>query len=167
MLFRSLKDLAQLGGFNASAHFRAGTLIHELTHLVGGAHDIADLDASAPFLDLLDDGHPVSKALKDELSALRATALSHKTPADRLFRKRDSSGWRDISEQDGPIKASILRITGTTNLAQARDVFLSDPQKRSEVILSNADSVAVLVMNLGRTRALPESGSAVSITSGG
>lgn len=113
------------------------------------------------------DSHPASKSIKDELSTLRATALSHKTPAERLFRKHDSSGWRDISEQDGAMKASILKITGTTSLAQARDVFLTDPRKRSEVILSNADSVAVLVMNLGRTRALPESGSAVSITSEG
>jgi len=162
----SLKDPAQLGGFSALAHYRAGTLIHEMAHLFCDAHDIADLDSSAPFPDLLDDSHPASKAIKDELSTLRATALSHNTPADRLFRKHDSSGWRDITDEDGAMKASILRITGTTSLAKARDVFLNDPQKRSEVILSNADSVAVLVMNLGRMRVLPETGSSVSITSG-
>ncbi len=161
----SLQTHARYQGFNASAHYRAGTLIHEMAHLVGDAHDIADLDSSAPFADLLDDSNPQQKAIKDELIHLRATALSHKTPADRLFRKYEQSGWRDIADSDGVMKEVILRITGTTTLARAREVFFADAQKRSQVILSNAESLAVLVMSLGRARVMPDTGPVVSITS--
>ena len=152
-------------GFNAAAHYRAGTLIHELAHLSGDTHDIADLDSSAPFADFLDDTTPEKEAIRDELRSLRATALSHNTPADRLFRKYDRTGWRDISDNDGAMKETILRITETSNLADARQVFLANPQKRAEVILSNADSVAALVMDLGRTRVLPEMGVDEPLTS--
>lgn len=152
-------------GFNAAAHYRAGTLIHELAHLSGDTHDIADLDSSAPFADFLDDSTAETEALRDELKNLRATALSHNTPADRLFRKYDRSGWRDIHDSDGAMKEIILRITGTSNLADARRVFLTNAQKRAEVILSNADSVATLLMDLGRVRVLPEMEVEDSLTS--
>jgi hypothetical protein len=161
----TLNGEAQRSGFNASAHYRAGTLIHELAHLTGDTHDIADLDSSAPFVDFLDDTTPYNLAIRNELKHLRASALSHKTPADRLFRKYDRSSWRDFSERDGVMKEVILRITGTTTLADARHVFLTNEQKRAEVILSNADSVASLLMELGRSRVLPEVGVEESITS--
>lgn len=161
----TLNDDAHRRGFNASVHYRAGTLIHELAHLTGATHDIADLDSSAPFVDFLDETTPENQAIKEELKNLRATALSHRSPANRLFRKHDRSGWRDISEQDGAMKEMILRITGTSTLVDARHVFLAHPQKRAGVILSNADSVAALLMELGRSRVLPELGTEDSITS--
>jgi hypothetical protein len=154
----TLNDDALRVGFNAAAHHRAGTLIHELAHLTGDTHDIADLDSSAPFADFLDDSNAENKAIRDELKSLRATALSHDTPADRLFRKYDRSNWRDFSDSDGAMKETILRITETSNLADARQVFLTNAQKRAEVILSNADSVAALLMDLGRSRVLPDTG---------
>jgi hypothetical protein len=154
----TLNDDARRVGFNAAAHHRAGTLIHELAHLTGDTHDIADLDSSAPFADFLDDSNAENKAIRDELKSLRATALSHDTPADRLFRKYDRSNWRDFSDSDGAMKETILRITETSNLDDARQVFLTNVQKRAEVILSNADSVAALLMDLGRSRVLPDTG---------
>ncbi|KFE50061.1 hypothetical protein IV01_25565 [Pseudomonas syringae] len=161
----TLNRNALYSGFNVAAHYRAGTLIHELAHQTGNTHDIADLDSSAPFADFLDDSRAETEVIRDQLRSLRATALSHNTPADRLFRIDDGEGWRDIVERDGAMKEVILRITGTTNLADARHVFLNDEQKRAEVILSNADSVAALLMDLGRSQVLPEPGDDETITS--
>ncbi|CAM3677677.1 hypothetical protein D3C81_929360 [compost metagenome] len=42
-----------------------------------------------------------------------------------------------------------IKITGTRDLNQARQVFLNDSEKRAQIMLSNADSLALLIYRLG------------------
>lgn len=139
-------------GFSPANHFRAVTLIHELSHLVNGTHDIAYLDSGAPFADLLDDTTPYDFRTKYEVIAAQRKSLSHLSVASELFKTRGREGWRDLKDRDGNAKRAVLKITGQSNLENARLIFLADAVKRTEVMLSNADSVALLVTNLGRYR---------------
>lgn len=59
---------------------------------------------------------------------------------------------RDLQNSDGDVKPAILRITGRKTLNEARDVFYNDADKRAQIILSNADSITLLVTLLGRER---------------
>jgi hypothetical protein len=139
-------------GFSAASHFRAVTLIHELSHLVNGTHDIAYLESGAPFTDLLDDTTPDDFRIKTEVTEYQRKNLSHLSQARDLFRKRERTGWRDLEDRDGNARKAILKITGQQNLDNARLIFLTDAAKRSQVMLTNADSVALLITNLGRYR---------------
>lgn len=136
--------------FNVHDHYRAVNLIHELSHQVLDTRDIAYLEASAPFLDLL--GEPTARAvkLKAALAGWQDRALSHQSERDTLFQLQDNDEWRDLKHDDGGAKRCILKITDTVSLDAARDVFMDDPLKRSEIILANADSVALLMARLGR-----------------
>lgn len=138
--------------FDADDHFRAMALLHEMSHLVCQTRDIAYLDASAPPGDLLDDNVPGTASYKQELQHLRDHALSHRTPGNELFRTRDNAAWRDFNETDGQVFHSLLRLSGQPTLDSARQAFLNDPQVRRRIILSNADSLAMLVALLGRER---------------
>jgi hypothetical protein len=139
------------GGFNTGTHFRAAVLIHELSHIASGSHDIAYVDSNVPFLDLLEDAGTYRARLKLEHKKAQSS-LSHLTPRDELFRMDDGTVWRDLKTADGDAKKAVLKIAGTSSLDAARDKFLSNPLIRSKVILSNADSVALLVTLLGRER---------------
>lgn len=48
------------------------------------------------------------------------------------------------------LKRRVLSITGAKTLNEARQIFMSNVDKRIDVILSNADSVSYLVTHLGR-----------------
>jgi len=138
--------------FDVGDHYRAIALLHELSHLVNNTHDIAYLEAAAPFLDMLADNLPYRARLKSELGRMQRF-LSHQTPPDQLFKRLDADDkWQDIKAEDGYGKKKILKITGKPNLAEAREVFFADADKRSDIILSNADSVALLMTKLGRRR---------------
>lgn len=139
------------GSFNAGSHFRATILIHELSHVASGTHDIAYVDSTAPYLDLLDDTGNYRARLKREQRKAQEN-LSHMTPREELFRIDVDDAWRDLRTADGDAKSVILKLTDTSNLEDARDKFLHDPKTRAKVILSNADSVALLVTLLGRER---------------
>jgi len=67
-----------------------------------------------------------------------------------LFKLLENGQWRDITGHDALGYSTILRITQAKTLDEARDVFLSDVYKRARVMLSNADSVALLIVRLGR-----------------
>ncbi|MGV6394474.1 dermonecrotic toxin domain-containing protein [Pseudomonas caspiana] len=139
------------GSFNSGAHFRACILIHELSHIAGGTHDIAYVDSTVPYLDLLEDTGAYRARLKLEHQQAQQK-LSHLTPRDELFRVDDGEMWRDLKTADGDAKRTILRISGSETLESARDRFIHDVKTRSRIILSNADSVALLVTLLGRQR---------------
>ncbi|MCO8167470.1 hypothetical protein NJC40_06745 [Pseudomonas sp. 21LCFQ02] len=147
-----LKSASGIRAFNPDDHFRAVTLLHELSHLVCRTQDIAYLDAVAPPLDLLDDSLSLSVDYKQELQLLREASLSHQTPLANLFRTWDSNGWRDFQPSDGSVFATILKLAGQPDLTQARRAFLTDVHVRRRVILSNADSLALLVAQLGLER---------------
>lgn len=139
------------GGFNSGAHYRAVSLIHELSHIAGNTQDIAYIDSEQPFLDLLEDTGDYRARLK-RTQANNQARLSHLSPRDDLFQIDDDGVWRDLKTADGGAKSSVLKLTGTSSIDAARDVFLDNAQIRAKVILNNADSVALLVTLLGRER---------------
>ena len=140
--------------FDISAHARASVLIHELTHLQLNTEDLAYLDSMRPFPDLIDTTKRGSLVLKTELDDLRKYALSTLTPADMLFKAWDdyTAKWEDYgpdtSTQDLLQKA--LKTTGAKTLAAAREVFMTNADKRIDTILANADSLTYLITELGR-----------------
>lgn len=142
------------GSFNIGAHFRATILIHELSHVADGTHDLAYVESSAPYVDLLEDIGEYRARLKREHQRAQ-NSFSHRTPRDQLFKVEEDGNWRDLRFGDGDAKSAILRMTGKDSLEGARDSFLHDTRIRSKLILSNADSVALLATLLGRERFLP------------
>lgn len=145
-----LKREAALEGFDFPAHYRATTLIHELSHLVLDTHDIAYLETTAPYTDLLLENNANNIKLKADIERLQAYGLSHLSARDELFLQLREGEWRDFDEEEGFEHDAILRLTRSKTLEEARDVFLSDARKRSQVILANADSVTLLILRLGR-----------------
>jgi uncharacterized protein (DUF2267 family) len=137
-------------GFVASRHYRAVNLIHELSHLFLDTHDIAYLRTMAPFPDLLLADNPANTAMKDQIQRLHDQGLSLASPRRELFTHIENGVRRDITHSDGASLEAILRITQTTTLKDARDEFMDNVNKRREVMLSNADSVALLAVRLGR-----------------
>lgn len=145
-----LNNQARLEGFEPAPHFRAAILIHELSHLIADTHDITYLETSAPYPDLLSEELPLDAELKKDLTYVHTRGMSHLSDKQFLFLSFKDGQWRDLSREDGKGYATILRITGARDLDAARDVFLADPVKRSQLLLSNADSVTLLMLLLGR-----------------
>lgn len=139
------------GGFNVGAHYRAVALIHEVSHIASKTEDIVYVDSELPFLDLLEDTGTYRARLKRDQTKNQAR-LSHLTPRDELFRIEEDGAWRDLKTVDGGAKSKVLKLTGASSIDAARDVFLDNPEIRAKVILSNADSIALLVTLLGRER---------------
>jgi hypothetical protein len=152
-----LNEQAAAEGFDTGAHYRAATLIHELSHLVFDTKDIAYLETSAPYPDLLLANNAVNLRLKTQIQRLHEHRFSAHTPENDLFTVFVDGQWRDLNREDGLGYASILRITDTKSLKEARKVFLSDSRKRSQVMLKNADSVTLLILLLGRKNIVPPS----------
>ena len=140
--------------FDIFAHARASTLIHELTHLRFKTEDIAYLRSMEPFRDLIDTAKPGAQAVKTRQDDLQTTALSTLTPARMLFKTWDdiSNTWEDygVFTTTHYLKRKVLGITGAKTLNEARQVFMSNIDKRIDVILTNADSVTYLITHLGR-----------------
>lgn len=145
-------DLAktQSANFNMQAHYRAAALLHEVSHIVLDTRDIAYLEAAEPFVDLIRTDIPEAVNKKSDLETVRGTYLSHRTPKNQLFKRFEGLRWVNIDDTDEAYSA-VLELTGTSTLDDARDVFLSSEERRRKVILANADSLALLIMTLGRT----------------
>jgi hypothetical protein len=136
--------------FDMPAHHRAATLIHELSHQVLGTHDIAYLETAAPYPDLILGDTANDSQLKADLERLQNEGLSHTSHRADLFVHMKDGEWGDLSPEDSQAYNAVLTITNTRTLEEARQVFLSDAQKRSRVLLANADSVTLLILRLGR-----------------
>ncbi|MEG8236050.1 dermonecrotic toxin domain-containing protein [Pseudomonas orientalis] len=140
--------------FDMFAHARASTMIHELTHLRFKTVDIAYLRSMEPFRDLIDTAKPGAQAVRTRQNDLQTTALSTLTPASMLFKTWDdiSNTWEDygVFTATHYLKRKVLKITGAKTLNEARQIFMSNVDKRIDVILSNADSVTYLITHLGR-----------------
>ncbi|MEN1835871.1 DUF6543 domain-containing protein [Pseudomonas lijiangensis] len=151
--YRLKISAVRTGEFHAGSHHRATIMLHELSHLSLDTEDIAYVDSNAPFLDLLEDTSEFRKRLKDEVMAAQQDTLSYRTDRSKLFMQLDDEDgtFKDLKHRDGGAKATVLRLTGKRSLSKARDVFYSDTQVRSKIMLSNADSVALLATLLGRT----------------
>lgn len=137
-------------GFDCPAHYRAATLIHELSHLVLDTHDIAYLETTAPYPDLLMENNANNIKLKADIERLQTYGLSHLSTRNELFLHLKEGEWRDFDEDEGFEHGAILKLARTKTLDEARDVFLSDASKRSKILLANADSVTLLILRLGR-----------------
>lgn len=138
---------AQANGFDARTHFQATVLIHELSHLNHKTADIAYLAAAAPYPDMISE--PFAQVRQDLLET-QNRGLSVNTPRGKLFKFNDNGVLRDLRSSDGRALSTILKITGARSLEQARDVFYRDPVKRCDVMLANADTIALLITKLGR-----------------
>ncbi|CAM3284185.1 hypothetical protein BZK31_15095 [Pseudomonas floridensis] len=150
--YRLKLGVLRAGQFKFGDHYRSAILLHELSHLVLDTEDIAYVDGHAPFIDMLEDAPRYRLRVKNEQILKQQKALSYQTDRSQLFKNLDEGAWRDLSRTDGAAKGTILRLTGKKSLEQARDVFYSDVQKRTDIMLANADSVALLVTLLGRER---------------
>ena len=139
--------------FEIHDHARAATLIHEMSHLASDTHDIAYMDSMRPFLDLINRGTPEGLQKYTALSNLQSTALSIQTPASMLFKAWDdlSQRWEDLgSTGSTKVRDKVLHLTGATTLHDARVTFMSDADRRMDIILANADSITYLITHLGR-----------------
>ena len=139
--------------FDIDDHARAATLIHEMSHLVSNTEDIAYMDAMRPFRDLINRGTAEGLRKYTALDNLQSTALSVLTPATMLFKTWDdlSQRWEDFgSSGSTKVRDKILHLTGTKTLNDARQIFMSDTERRLDIILANADSVTYLITHLGR-----------------
>lgn len=142
--------------FPISAHARAITLLHELSHIVCSTEDIAYLDSVRPFPDLIETSTPRASALRTNLSTVQSTALSRQSASDELFAvlNEDTGLWEDFGrttyENTDNALALVLRLTGQTTLAAARYRFRKNSTVRLAVQLGNADSVSWLISHLGR-----------------
>ncbi|MGY4495825.1 dermonecrotic toxin domain-containing protein [Pseudomonas sp. TE3610] len=134
-------------------HLQATTLIHEVSHLAVDTTDIAYLEASVPHIDTLLNQTPDQKAFVTLLTQYRQR-LSLATPWADLFtvQDRESGELRDVDESDGRALGRILALARTNDLDAARDLFQTDQDIRSAIILANADSVSLLCSQLGRER---------------
>lgn len=146
----AIKPDALAKGFSVEVHHRAANLIHELSHLALDTHDIAYLEAMAPFPDMLLEDTAMNTTVKASVTRLHETRLSHRSNRDALFTLMENGVRRDIEADDGRGYQTILKVTRTRDLDDARDVFLADAKVRSELILLNADSVTLLLLQLGR-----------------
>ncbi|CDF95546.1 MULTISPECIES: dermonecrotic toxin domain-containing protein [unclassified Pseudomonas] len=142
--------------FNVDAHAQGATLIHELSHQLIDTHDIVYLDALLPFLDLISQVTHDGRARYDSLDDQQHNGLSLTTPRSRLFMGWDSAASTFKSLELLPeFKATakeILKVTGARTMNEARDIFLNpgSADKRVDVILRNADSLTLLICELGR-----------------
>ncbi|KJK18421.1 DUF6543 domain-containing protein [Pseudomonas sp. 2(2015)] len=125
---------------------RAFTLLHELSHLACQTRDITYTLGVAPYADWLIPGPE-----RAWLERAHESGLSAMTPMNKLFTlyDEDTGRLRDLRRSDRKGKKLILKITGAQDLQQARQVFLSDSEKRAQIMLFNADSLALLIYRLG------------------
>lgn len=151
-VFRLKSRTGRASSFNYGTHHRAVVLLHELSHLYGKTDDIAYVDANSPYIDMLEDSSGYRKRVRDQVIAAQQRTLSYNTDRGELFRQLKDGVWEDLRRRDQGGKTSILTITGKNTLEKARDVFYENAQKRSEIMLKNADSVALLISLLGRER---------------
>ena len=141
---------ARAQGFELMPHAQAATLIHELSHQALDTKDIAYLESTAPFPDLLLGNTASNVRVRAQIELFQGYRLSHRTSRNELFQVLDNGVWRDLAREDARGYSTVLRISGKKTLDEARTVFLSDPLKRSQIMLKNADSLTLLILMLGR-----------------
>lgn len=124
--------------FNVDTHWRAVTLIHEISHQMFNTEDIAYLNCGFPFPELFDPSTQTGLFYRTTLGKFQDSGLSASTLRNDLFQHIDPTAH-----------ALILKETGSQTLDQARDAFLNNPDQRVTIILSNADSLTLIISRLG------------------
>lgn len=154
-LYQLKMPVAGSPSFELSAHSRAATVIHELSHLSNDTFDIAYLESPAPFVDLMADDTPALLQLKSDVEEIQHHFLSHQTPSSQLFKHFKNGRWEDLNDDPGEGKVFILGVTGKESLVEARVEFLANDEMRGKILLNNADSLTLLIMLLGRESFMP------------
>ena len=134
--------------FDFNLHFRATTLIHEVSHQTAKTVDIAYLNSGSPYVELLKNSAAPFHNILDQLSSLQTTALSRSTTISDLFINQNAAAPSTTS-LPANTQQRILAVTGAPTLDQARLAFLNDPQVRFNVIVCNADSLTLVISRLG------------------
>ncbi|MBD1553820.1 dermonecrotic toxin domain-containing protein [Pseudomonas typographi] len=141
---RAVDPNALRAGFDPLRYLQSAVLIHELSHWSLRTDDLAYLGLSAPYADLIDPSLGGSDRVQIEAEC---RSLSHDTPSGRLF---SMLGGASATNADRSALRRLLALTRQNDLAGAIAAYQADPVIRNEVILSNADSVTWLVLQLGR-----------------
>jgi len=140
--------------FDQRAHARATTLIHELTHIVSNTADVAYLNSTSPFSDLIEVQTQAGRDLQDWLRNVQENAYSISTPVGQLFKSSDAWGatGSDLGTEpeDDYIRQQILATTGGVDLSNARGIFKTNLTRRFNTQMDNADSLTLLITTLGR-----------------
>jgi hypothetical protein len=142
--------------FNVEAHAQGATFIHEVSHQLFNTFDFIYLDAALPFLDLISTVTYSGQQHYDQQRDLQLNGLSLTTPKSKLFTQWDSTDNMfkklELLPECKDMTREILKITGARTMDEARDIFLDPilPDKRIDVILRNADSLTLLICELGR-----------------
>ncbi|MFP3516274.1 DUF6543 domain-containing protein [Pseudomonas sp. SIMBA_077] len=131
--------------FDYNRHFRASTLIHECSHQVANTYDIAYLNAPGPYPELLQQDTAPTVVNRAALKAYQENKLSKATKRSELF----NDPVAEKTPVNESILAHILNTTRTQSLERARDEFLTNPTARVNIILSNADSLTLIITRLG------------------
>ncbi|NYH12075.1 dermonecrotic toxin domain-containing protein [Pseudomonas moraviensis] len=143
-------------GFDIDGHAQAETLIHEMAHQLSNAWDIATVRGREPFCDLISAITPDGARLLQQLQDERRMALSLATPRAQLFAEWDPDRaiWIDFDRipEKQSIAAEIFKQTQSTTMSAARNAFMdqNSSDARVGVILHNADSIALLICEVGR-----------------
>lgn len=137
--------------FPVNRQLRASFLLHEMTHQVLKSEDIHYLNPGFPYLDLMDTRQPFGRYLKF-LTETVQRCHSPRVPRENLFQELDPDTllWADLPS--GPAKAKVKEIAGVNTLEEARTVFTDNPAKRVELMLTNADTLVMLILQLGRNQ---------------
>lgn len=142
--------------FDVDAHAQGATLIHEISHQLFNTLDITYVDAALPFLDLISTATHLGQKKYDGQKDRQLNGFSLTTPRTQLFMEWDGASHAFKSLEALPrhrhMVREILKITGTNTMDAARDAFLDRtlPDKRIDLILRNADSLTLLICELGR-----------------
>lgn len=142
--------------FNVDGHGQAASLIHEFAHLYSEAMDIAYVEARRPFSDLVSPITAFGAAMKQSQIDFQRMALSLESPREELFAHWNSTlrSWISLDSIEGldHVGKEILKLTKARTMNDARNAFLSrvDSTSRVDVILRNADSIALLICEMGR-----------------
>jgi hypothetical protein len=103
-----------------------------------GTKDLADAWSEYPPSKRLDTNRLGPFQTPDWIISSRRRAFSRSSLAENLFTEPLNHTARE----------TILNVSGTQNLDAARLAFLFDSKVRAQMILSNADSVALLISEL-------------------
>ena len=135
--------------FAVNTHYRASFLLHETTHQILKTEDIFYSNPGFPYPDLLDENTSYGRRIKEVCDVAQLCHSPYQETA-KLFQTYDpdTQQWRDLA--NGSAKRRVKKIADVQTLAEARQVFTSDAMKRIDLMLANADTVALLITRLGR-----------------
>ena len=137
--------------FDRVKHSTATILIHEFSHVALNTIDINYLGVSHPFEELLVPEPmfqgPVGK-LKRQMQDHRYRQLTTEIARGDLFKEK-ATNRRAYFAMDFRLEYVLLKRTHCQTIDQVRSRFFSDPAFRADVILMNADSLALLITWLG------------------